>query len=147
MTKRKKYYVTIDRNGTEDELCVHAPDGRIMASTQTWHDVDTDGQAQADIKLIVDALNAYKREAPAAVAHQSTNLPTRFDDYEVHGIREFGKGRFSYAEPVADDEAQFWSLFGHITGHGLECIGDFKTREDAEKVYARITGRHYGSPS
>ena len=67
--------------------------------------------------------------------------PARFDDYEVHGIRKFGRGRASHAEQVPDDQAQYWSLFGHIPLGGLEFIGDFKTREHAEEVRARITGR------
>ncbi|MBX6316166.1 MAG: hypothetical protein IRY99_25135 [Isosphaeraceae bacterium] len=46
-------------------------------------------------------------------------------------------------ETVPDDEAEFWSLFGHIPGQGIDCIGDFKTREHAEEVFARITGRSY----
>lgn len=66
-------------------------------------------------------------------------LPTPFDDYEISGVREYD----GCCEPVTDDEAQFWSLYGHIQGAGLECIGDFDTREHAETVYARITGRFY----
>jgi hypothetical protein len=74
----------------------------------------------------------------------------RFDVYEIHGVREYHGapfGRGTYGEQVPDNEAQFWSLFGHIPGQGLDCIGDFRTREHAEEVYARITGRPYGSQS
>jgi len=68
---------------------------------------------------------------------------TRFDTYEIHGIIEFGDGASRHCEQVADEDAQFWSLYGHIPGEGLECIGDFKTRKHAEEVYARITGGRY----
>lgn len=74
-------------------------------------------------------------------------LPAPFDDYEIHGVREFGKGKHRCCEPVPDDEAQFWSLYGHIPGQGLECIGDFKTRSLAEEVYARITGQRFAKSS
>lgn len=67
------------------------------------------------------------------------NLPTPYDDYEISGVREYDHG----CEQVGDVEAEFWSLYGHIPGAGLDCIGDFKTREHAEEVYARITGRSY----
>lgn len=67
--------------------------------------------------------------------------PARFDDYEVHGIREYGKGDSSHIEQVPDEYAQYWSLFGHIPYLGLECIGDFDTREQAEEIRVRITGR------
>jgi hypothetical protein len=70
-------------------------------------------------------------------------LPAPFNGYEIHGVRQFGKGRSRFCEQVADNDAQFWSLYGHIPGQGLECIGDFKTRELAEEVYARITGHLY----
>lgn len=72
------------------------------------------------------------------------NVPTAFDDYEVHGVREFGRGAKRYCEQVPDEKAQFWSLYGHISGQGLNCIGNFRSRASAEEVYARITGRVYG---
>jgi len=73
----------------------------------------------------------------------NNQLPTPFDGYEISGVREYGTGKRRFCEQVTDDEAQFWSLYGHIRGEGLECIGDFKTRQHAEEVYARITGCHY----
>ncbi|HEX4054698.1 MAG TPA: hypothetical protein VHX86_10575 [Tepidisphaeraceae bacterium] len=73
----------------------------------------------------------------------ATVLPMPFDDYEVHGVKEYDEAGRPYCEQVADEEADFWSLYGHIPGEGLDCIGDFKTREHAEQIYARITGRSY----
>jgi hypothetical protein len=70
----------------------------------------------------------------------SADLPTPFDAYEIHGIKAYGKGSRRFCEQVDDAEAEFWSLFGHIPGQGLDCIGDFATREHAEEVFARITG-------
>lgn len=70
-------------------------------------------------------------------------LPACFDAYEIHGVREFDDGAGKYCEQVPDDEAEFWSLYGHIPGQGMECIGDFKTRGFAEEVYGRITGERY----
>jgi hypothetical protein len=75
---------------------------------------------------------------------KSQTLPVAFDAYEISGVRRFGRGKDRYCERVPDDEAQFWSLYGHIQGQGAECIGDYRTREFAEEVYARITGRRYG---
>ncbi len=77
---------------------------------------------------------------------ESAENPAPFDNYEIHGVREFGKGKDRHCEQVPDDEAQFWSLYGHIPGQGVECIGDFASREHAEEVYARITGQSYGAP-
>jgi hypothetical protein len=70
-------------------------------------------------------------------------LPTRFDSYEIHGVKEYEESGNKWCEQVSDIEADFWSLYGHIPGQGLDCIGDFKTRKHAEDIYARITGRSY----
>lgn len=77
--------------------------------------------------------------------YQAETLPlpngiTPFDDYEIHGIREFNNGDHPFCEQVSDQDAQFWSLFGHIPDQGLECIGDFTSRQAAEIVLARIRG-------
>ena len=64
----------------------------------------------------------------------------RYDAYEIHGVAEFGTGSDRFCEQVCEDEAQFWSLYGHIPDEGLECIGDFKSRQAAEEVRDRITG-------
>ena len=71
------------------------------------------------------------------------SLPTPFDDYEIHGVIESECDQGKFCEPVSDDQAEFWSLYGHTPGRGLDCIGDFKTREHAEEIYARITRRRY----
>lgn len=73
-------------------------------------------------------------------------LPTPFDDYEIHGVKEFRENGMKWCEQVDDSEAEFWSLYGHIPGGGLDCIGDFNTRRYAEEIYARITGRSYSDP-
>ena len=63
--------------------------------------------------------------------------------YEILGVKEYEQSGVKWCEPVADQKADFWSLYGHIPGQGADCIGDFRTREHAEEIYARITGRNY----
>lgn len=75
-------------------------------------------------------------------------MPTiPFDNYEIHGCieRNSGPGYESYVEQCPDEEAQFWSLFGHCPKGGVEAIGDFATREDAEAMFQRIAGIPFGS--
>jgi hypothetical protein len=79
------------------------------------------------------------------VPRDESGLPTPFDAYEVHGIRELQEEQGRYCVQVPDAEAEFWSLYGHIPGQGVECIGDFATREHAEEVLARIAGRRYAA--
>jgi hypothetical protein len=111
-------------------------------------DENRDGSGPSK-RQAIRAARAAIAEATAAGTRtaDSGGLPVRFDAYEVHGVREFDDGDDKYCEQVPDDEARFWSLYGHIPGQGLDCIGDFKTREHAEEIYARITGRRYGRAS
>ena len=111
-----------------------------------FHDVAV-WQLKAALQAAYDA-----RVKTGPLPMPDSGLPTPFDAYEIHGMRRF-PGQGTEDEPVGlaiddceqapDDRAQFWSLFGHIPGQGLECIGDFATRQHAEEVFARITGRPY----
>lgn len=82
------------------------------------------------------AAGALPRPAPAG------ELPVPYDAYEIHGVA-FADTERSVYEPVEDAEAEMWTLYGHVPGQGVEAIGDFRTRECAEEVFARITGRRY----
>ena len=88
---------------------------------------------------------AFQAGAKAACPppQPSPDLPTGFDKYEIHGVKTYGKASRRHCEQVDDSKADYWSLFGHIPGQGLDCIGDFATREHAEEIFARITGRPY----
>jgi hypothetical protein len=67
-----------------------------------------------------------------------------FDNYEISGCKEFRDASGTpYIEPVEDDEAEFWTLYGHTEGEGVMAIGDFKTRSIAENVYFRIVGKRF----
>lgn len=72
------YTATLDVNGTEDELTVRDPEGRAMASVVFWAtDEESRGRAEADARLIVDALNAFfasqARHQSNEREHQSWN--------------------------------------------------------------------------
>jgi hypothetical protein len=74
------------------------------------------------------------------------DLPTRFDDYEIqpcHRYWEADEPNMAFVEACEPFEADFWTVYGHIPGEGVQAIGDFDTREHAEEVFARITGRRY----
>lgn len=66
-----------------------------------------------------------------------------FDDYEIHGCADFmlADDTGKYTEQVDDPLAEYWTLYGHITGEGVQAIGDFKSRAMAEDTLALITGR------
>ena len=109
--------------------------------TQNSDSLDFHDVAVWQVKSALEA--AYHAGKAALRDSTARSLPTRFDKYEIHGVREFDDGGGKYCEQVPDEEAQFWTLYGHIPGAGLESIGDFKTRAFAEEVYARITGERY----
>jgi hypothetical protein len=75
-----------------------------------------------------------------------SGILTRFDDYEISPCQRFEEpdspGRF-YFEVCKPTEANVWTLYGHISGQGVEAIGDFDSFAHAAEVYTRITGRPY----
>ena len=120
-----------------------------QADSLDFHDVSVWAVRSALKAAFDEGVRANQTQTPA----QASGLPTPFDDYEIHGMKRLSGCPGSEEEPlgrvidnceqVSDHEADFWSLFGHIPAEGLECIGDFATREHAEEVFARITGRRY----
>lgn len=71
-----------------------------------------------------------------------------FDNYEISPCRRYEEpdspGKF-YFEVCPPNEADVWTLYGHIEGEGVDAIGDFSTREHAEQTFQRITGIPFGS--
>src|SRR5678816_394535 len=53
-----------------------------------------------------------------------------WDDFEINGVRNVGH---LAVEACPDNEAEYWSAYIHFVGGTVQCIGDFNTREDAEK--------------
>lgn len=73
-------------------------------------------------------------------------LPSRFDDYEIQPCRRYidaDAPELSFVEPCEAFEADFWTLYGHVSGEGVHAIGDFHDRKHAEEIYARITGLEF----
>lgn len=69
-----------------------------------------------------------------------------YDNYEISGCRRYNedeKEDRQYIETCDEADAQFWTLYGHIDGEGVEAIGDFSSRKAAEGVYYRITGQPF----
>jgi hypothetical protein len=110
-----------------------------------FHDVAV-WQVEAALKAAFDAGRSTVSQPP----HQRTEGPVRFDDYEIQPCRRYidrDEPQVSFVEPCEPSEADFWTLYGHIPGEGVQAIGDFDTRERAEEVSARITGCPYTEPS
>lgn len=76
------------------------------------------------------------------------NTKEVYDDYEISGCHRLDDAGLPNPnglsiETCDDADAQFWTLYGHIDGQGVEAIGDFNSREAAEKVFCRITGESF----
>jgi hypothetical protein len=73
-----------------------------------------------------------------------------FDNYEISPcirIEEPGSpGTFNF-EVCGPNEADVWTLYGHIDGEGVQAIGDFATRDHAEEVFTLITGMSFAVSS
>jgi len=63
----------------------------------------------------------------------------RFDAYEISGVKKDEEG---FCEVITDPDIRpdFWSLYGHIEGEGVRCIGDFDSQDHAVEVYNLIVG-------
>lgn len=62
----------------------------------------------------------------------------RFDAYEILGVEQIDADN---CEVVTDgSKPDFYSLYGHLKGEGVQCIGDFTTRAHALEVYNLIVG-------
>ncbi|VTU01647.1 hypothetical protein CL52_16505 : Uncharacterized protein OS=Magnetospirillum gryphiswaldense MSR-1 v2 GN=MGMSRv2_2605 PE=4 SV=1 [Gemmataceae bacterium] len=93
---------------------------------------------------LLAAFEAGRQATP--VIPPDASIPTPFDDYEIQPcrpVRDTDKPHMSSVELCEPFEADFWTLYGHIPGEGVMAVGDFDTREHAEEVYARITGRRF----
>jgi hypothetical protein len=67
-----------------------------------------------------------------------------YDNYEISPCVRRSDGGEPYVDVAeAHETPDFWTLYGHISGQGVEAIGDFATREAAEEVYYRITGQPF----
>jgi hypothetical protein len=53
-----------------------------------------------------------------------------YDAAEIHPVALVDAG--GAVEVVDDDEAQFWSVYLHLKAGGVECVGDFVTKAEAE---------------
>jgi hypothetical protein len=95
---------------------------------------------------VMTAYNGHSRSILGEIEPMAPGILTRFDSYDIGPCRRYhedsDRDRFSY-EVCEPDEADVWTLYGHIPGRGTIAIGDFETRQKAEEAYARITGERY----
>lgn len=106
-----------------------------------FHDVAV-WQVDAALKAAFDA----GAKAACSPPEPTQDLPTRFDDYEIQPCRRYldaSEPDIAFVEPCEPSEADFWTVYGHIPGEGAQAVGDFDTRQHAEEVFTRITGRRY----
>lgn len=61
----------------------------------------------------------------------------RYDGLEIHPCHELADddGSVEQCEP---EEAQFWSVYGHLKVGGVECFEDHSTEEEARKSAQQI---------
>lgn len=82
-------------------------------------------------------------ESPVETAKRLTpswfySIP-HFDGLEVHPVRDYHQsGEQTWCEPCEPHEAQFWSVYGHLSEGGVECIEDFETEEQAQSFAAAL---------
>lgn len=81
------------------------------------------------------------------------DMVTQFDNYEIRHCAEFPDGDGgTFTEPLngmSEDDAlaegcvqTFWTLYGHVTGHGCEALLDRSQFVEVRHAYRRITGNN-----
>lgn len=60
-----------------------------------------------------------------------------YTNYEVHPCKQY----LGFVQICEEDEADFWTVYGRLSIGGVDAIGDFLTRENAENVVRRIEGQ------
>lgn len=106
---------------------------------------ESDAVVFADHNGDVENYEAVEAECQKSLDSRPAS-PTRFNGYEIQPCRRYRESDEpdrAFVEPCEPFEADFWTVYGHIPGEGIQAIGDFDSREHAEEVYARITGRPY----
>lgn len=67
-----------------------------------------------------------------------------FDSYEIEGCHVVGhQDGIDMVERCDIDKAEFYTLYGHTDGEGVQSIADFDTIAEAEEMYFKITGHQY----
>lgn len=58
-----------------------------------------------------------------------------YDALEIHPMKINDYGNYEHLDEATEDQAEFWSIFGHIPEEGLDDITDIPNKEDAHKVF------------
>jgi hypothetical protein len=119
----------------------------VLPSAREWAlHASGDPSAASYRYTIMTAVQGHGRSILGELKPLKAGGLTRFDGYEIgpcRRCREDGDGDHFYYETCEPEEADVWTLYGHIPNEGVEAIGDFETQKHAENVYARITGERY----
>lgn len=114
---------------------------------------DDTGSEQLDAAPLTMSQFANRADYEKAVA--ATRTVTPYDGYEVAPVYVETDGQGCEAMTTAEEArtlirsesgSLIWSLYGHLSEGGVECIGDFATETDALGVYSKITGRPLPEP-
>ncbi len=64
----------------------------------------------------------------------------KYDGLEISPVREFkdAASNQTHCERCQPEEADFWSIFGHLTEGGAEYFEDFGCEEDARAFAAKL---------
>ena len=74
MPKRTRYYLTTTGNAVGVDFIIRTPDRRVICSIMglsLYDDGSGIDQAKADAGLIVDALNAYRKQPQARISQMA----------------------------------------------------------------------------
>jgi len=72
-------------------------------------------------------------------------IKTGFDGFELHPCKVINGvdsilAEHEYIEQCEPNEAEFWSVYVHLVGAGLDCIADCENEQQAKNLIAFLEG-------
>ena len=100
-------------------------------------------------RLLSSQVNSQRNDY---LTQGNRTMTTPFDYYEIRHCAEYPDGHggtfTNTLDGMSEDEAReescvqtFWTLYGHVSGHGCEAILDRPQFVEVRHVYQRITGQ------
>lgn len=100
--------------------------------------VDEDGRyhIEEEVELPTPKLaQSALFELPHGNGFDTLEVHTVYEDHDQH-VEQIAAG-----DEIPDDCPHYWSLYGHVTGEGLHCIGDFNSFEAACDMATKLGGQ------